>query len=159
MSQELTYPYLPDGRKILFVSAGNPFMKEAAFERNNHSTEANHPTGAVVVLKGQIVGRGANQAGVKNKKLQELHKKYLCFRRLFKIPSGQKYWLCPGCAKFSDHGEAQAVKDALRHSKNIHGADLYLYGHWWCCKPCWDRMIEAGIKDVYLLDESRQLFK
>ncbi|MBU0614216.1 hypothetical protein KJ766_02960, partial [Patescibacteria group bacterium] len=38
------------------------------------------------------------------------------------------------------------------------GADLYMYGHWWCCKPCWDAMIEAGIRDVYVCSDAHKRF-
>jgi hypothetical protein len=37
--------------------------------------------------------------------------------------------------------------------------DLYLWGHWWCCKLCWDKMIEVGIKNVYLMEGVDKLFK
>jgi deoxycytidylate deaminase len=57
------------------------------------------------------------------------------------------------------HAEPRAVRDARKNCSDINDADLYLWGHWWCCKPCWDAMIGAGIKNVYLLDESIALFK
>jgi len=153
------YPYLPEGRVIKYVFEKDPFMNEAKRMRNECSTDEGHSTGAVVVKDTLIIGRGANQSALKNKKLINLHKKGLCVRRLLKIPSGQKYWLCPGCSKDKHHAEARAVKDALVNKKNANGADLYLYGHWWCCKPCWDTMIEAGIRDVYLVDNADALFK
>lgn len=156
---EINYPYLPEGRTIEYVPASNVFMTEAMRMRNEESTETNHPTGAVVVLNGEIIGRAANQAAIKHKKLMELHKKGWCVRRLLKIPSGQKYWLCPGCASFHHHAESGAVRDAIANNVNIKGASLYLYGHWWCCKPCWDRMIEAGIGHVYLVEHATELFK
>lgn len=155
----IKYPYLPDGRNILYVSSENSFMREARVMCEKHSTEGNHPTGAVVVLNGEVVGRGANQAAFKNTWLYNFHKTTFCVRRFFKVASGTKYWLCPGCAPYSAHGEAQAVADALRNKGNVTGADLYLYGHWWCCKPCWDAMISAGIQNVYLLEKSEVLFK
>lgn len=153
------YPYLPKGRKIEYISPNNEFMLAAEYLRNNYSTDLNHPTGSVVVLNGQIVGRGANQSKIKNMKLAGLHKRGLCVRKLLKVPSGQKYWLCPGCATYKQHSEALAVADALSKTGKIVGADLYLYGHWWCCKPCWDSMIAAGIKDVFLVEEATNLFK
>lgn len=134
-------------------------MAEAARVRNEVSTEKNHPTGAVVVLNSKIVGKAGNQAALKNEKLQEFHRRGICIRRLLKIPSGQKYWLCPGCAKYKHHGEAGAVRDALSRMDSIAGADLYLHGHWWCCKPCWDSMIAAGIRDVYLVEGATEQFK
>ena len=53
-----------------------------------------------------------------------------------------------------------AIKDAITkgNQDKLPGADLYLYGHWWCCEPCWNAMINAGIKNVYLLKKSEVLF-
>jgi deoxycytidylate deaminase len=73
------------------------------------------------------------------------------------MPTGEGYDLCEGCnSKF--HSEPSAIRDALSKNKDTEGADLYLWGHWWCCKDCWDSMISAGIKNVYLLDGSEKLF-
>lgn len=153
------YPYLPEGRTIKYAAADNPFMKEAERVRNTMSTDLYHPTGAVVVKDGMIIGRGANQSALKNKKLLEFHKNVFCLRRLFKVPSGQKYWACPGCSSSRHHAEPRAIKDALKKNASIEGADLYLYGHWWCCEPCWKAMIKAGIKHVYLVEKATEKFK
>ncbi len=153
------YPYLPEGKSIGYVPVDNQFMREAKRLRDEESTERNHPTGAVVVYGNEIIGRGMNRAPIKNKRLQDMHKNGLCIRRLLKVPSGQKYWLCPGCAKSKFHAETSATKNALKNKAEIKGADLYLYGHWWCCKPCWDSMIVAGIDKVYLVEGATELFK
>lgn len=153
------YPYLPEGRTIRYAPEGDPFMREAKRTRDIDSTDLIHSTGAVVVMAGEIIGRAANQSALRNKKLLELHRKGFCVRRLLKIPSGKKYWLCPGCSSCRHHAESRAVKDAVSHHPSAAGADLYLYGHWWCCKPCWDAMIKAGIKDVYLVEGADGLFK
>lgn len=153
------YPYIPEGRTIEYVSENDEFMREARRVRDEQSTDLNHPTGAAVVLNGEIVGHGANQSALKNKKLADFHKNVFCVRRFLKIPTGTKYWLCPGCAQFRHHAESRAVKDALNSHGSIQGADLYLYGHWWCCKPCWDTMIAAGIDKVYLVEGATELFK
>ena len=153
------YPYLPEGRTIEYVPADNEFMREAKRVRDLDSTELNQSTGAVVVLHGKIIGRAANQAALKNETLQKFHKNGWCLRRLLKVPSGQKYWLCPGCAKNKHHAEYGAVRDALSGGKSIEGADLYLYGHWWCCKPCWEAMMKARINHVYLVEGADGLFK
>jgi len=36
--------------------------------------------------------------------------------------------------------------------------DLYLWGHWWCCESCWNKMIEINIRNIYLLKDSEILF-
>ncbi|HEY4478607.1 MAG TPA: deaminase [Candidatus Paceibacterota bacterium] len=153
------YPYLPEGRSIEYVSIDNIFMKKAMDIRNSLSTDINHPTGAVIVMNNEIIGRGANQSALKNKTLMDLHKNNICIRKILNIRSGEKYWLCPGCASSKHHAESRAVRDALSRRESIQDADLYLYGHWWCCKPCWDSMIEAGINHIYLVDNADQLFK
>ncbi len=159
-SSSIKYPYLPEGREILFVDQNNQFMLEAKRIRDEKSNEKQHPTGAVVVKDGLIIGFGANQAGYKNLHLINLHRKGMCVRRWLHVKSGTHYWICPGCAKSKNHAENLAVKDALaKHTKaEVAGADLYLYGHWWCCEPCWNSMIGAGIKNVYLLEEGDKLF-
>ena len=157
---EIKYPYIPEGRNMLYVQANNPFMIEAILVRNTESTDKNHSTGAVVVKGGVIIGRAANHAGFKHPKFIALHARGWCIRRKLKVKSGTKYWLCPGCSTHVDHAESGAVRDAISKAgtEAVIGADLYLYGHWWCCKPCWDAMIEAGIRDVYLLEKSWELF-
>jgi deoxycytidylate deaminase len=159
-SSQIKYPYLPEGRVILYVPENNKYMlaaKEIALKR---STDVKTSTGAVIVDEdGKILIGAANQSALKNKFLLDIHKKY-CVRKIFKIPSGQKYWLCPGCASHKNHGEYRAIvalqkKFPQKINTNL---DLYLWGHWWCCKPCWDKMIEVGIKNVYLMEGVNKLF-
>jgi deoxycytidylate deaminase len=147
-------------RQVSFVPADNPFMAEAIRVRNTESTDKRHATGAVVVKDGVIIGKAANQSGFKNAKLIALHQKGLCIRMFLKIKSGTNYWLCPGCAKHKDHAESGAVRDAIAKSgaEKVKGADLYLYGHFWCCEPCWNAMIAGGIKDVFVVDNAKELF-
>src|SRR5680860_94763 len=104
--KEIIYPYLPEGREILYVPIDNKFMKEAKEVARNESTDKRSSTGAVIVRvrDGVIVSKDANKAPLTNEKLINLHKKY-CMRRILNIPSGQKYWLCPGCAAGDHHAE------------------------------------------------------
>ncbi|MBU6390363.1 hypothetical protein KGQ31_02340, partial [Patescibacteria group bacterium] len=95
---------------------------------------------------------------LKNKKLLALHRDGWCARKILKIPSGKKYWLCPGCASARNHSETLVVKAARKAGVETAGADLYLWGHWWCCEPCWKAMTKGGIRDVYLLEASDKLF-
>jgi deoxycytidylate deaminase len=73
------------------------------------------------------------------------------------MPTGQGYELCEGCdPKF--HSEPSAIRDAQAKGKDTNGADLYMWGHWWCCEYCWNSIISAGIKNVYDLENSEILF-
>ncbi len=153
----IKYPYLPEGKHILYVSDGNPFMQEAKHACNGLSTESKQPTGAVLVRDGKIIARAANESRIKNVSLLKLHNR-LCMRKLLHVPTGTHYWVCPGCAAYRQHAESRVVRAARNDGIKTDGADLYLYGHWWCCKPCWDAMISAGIRDIYLLDGSDKLF-
>ena len=87
----------------------------------------------------------------------ELHKKY-CLRRLLKVPSGKAYWLCPGCASPEQHAEAQLIKKARKQNIDTRDADIYMYGHWWCCQDCWNKMIKAEIRNIYHPENAYNLF-
>ncbi len=150
---------MPEGRTIKYVPAHDRFIRAAESACRELSTDHNHPIGAVLVKDGAVVARSANQSSLKNPKLLALHKGGWCVRKLLKIPSGKKYWLCPGCASAKNHSETLAVKEARRLGIDTVGADVYLWGHWWCCEPCWRTMIDSGIRDVYLLEGSERLFK
>ena len=76
-----------------------------------------------------------------------------------KIKTGKKYWICPGCADYRFHAESGAVRNAIENGHDTAGADLYLYGHWWCCKNCWDTMIKEKIKNVYLVKNAFDKFR
>lgn len=154
----IVYPYLPQGRSFKYVPQDNEFMEEARRVARDISTDKIQSTSAVTVKDGIIIGVGGNQVLIKNKYFQKLHRRGLCTRKFLKIKSGTRYWMCPGCSPYDLHAEAQAIKDAKEKDNDTNGADLYHWGHWWCCKPCWDKMIEAGIKDVYLLEGSEKLF-
>ncbi len=158
MSHPIAYPYLPSGRAFIYVSENDPFMAAAKQVCLELSTEKNQPTGAVLVRNGRIIAQAANQVAIKNEYIRDLHKRGWCIRHMLGVKTGTKYWVCPGCSGYSLHAEARVIADAKRKGVSTEGADIYLYGHWWCCKPCWDRMIEAGIKDVYLLEGSEGMF-
>jgi len=158
MIPDIEYPYMPPGRHLKYVPADHPFMLEAKKAQETLSTELGQSTGAVVVLNEKIIGVGANQAGIKNRRIQKKHREGICLRRLLKIPTGTKYWVCPGCAGYSSHAEQQAIRQAEKNGHDPRGADLYLYGHWWACEPCWNAAIQAGIKDIYVADDAHKNF-
>lgn len=161
MKADWRIPYLPKNREILVVPATDRFMREAAMVRDAKSTDRNHPNGAVVVKDGKILGDGANRCQLKRQGLIDLHEKGWCLRSIFKVKTGTKYWLCPGCSSYSNHAESRAVRNAQSKSgyEATKGADIYIYGHYWCCKPCWDSMLVAGIRNVYVVEGAYELFK
>lgn len=158
--KEIEYPYLPEGRTIFYVSADNSFMREAKEVARKESTDKRFSTGAVVVSvrDGVIVSRDANKAPLTSEKLINLHKKY-CVRKMFKIPSGHKYWLCPGCAAGDHHAEYRASKRLIKQGYDkTDQFDLYLWGHWWACSDCWGKMLEIPLRNVYVMEGSEILF-
>ena len=145
---EIIYPYLPPGRIIRFVSEDNSFMTEAK-KVSEEMGCLKQPTGAVIVKNGMIIGRGSNSG----KKVD------YCPRIQKGSKTGEDYYLCKKFCLQNGHAEVMAIKDAQSKRKNTGGGDLYLYGHWWCCKDCWDKMIEAEIKNVYLVEDADKKFK
>jgi deoxycytidylate deaminase len=147
----LELPYLPPNRRILYVSLENQFMQAAKDTAENFSLDPSHPTGAVIVYNNQIIGRGANGS--------TWHEKNGCARKQKNIPTGQGYDLCEGCHP-KNHAEQKAIIDASeKFSANIDKSDIYLWGHWWCCQSCWQKMIESGINNIYLVESADKLFK
>ena len=158
--KNIEYPYMPEGRSVVYVSAENSFIKAAKESAREQSTDMLQPTGAVIVLGGEIVATGANNAFLaKNIWFRKKHQNGMCVRKMFNVPSGKGYWMCPGCVTNQNHAESTAAKRFIKSPKFKMGADIYLWGHWWCCKDCWDNMIKAGIKNVFLLENSEVLFK
>jgi deoxycytidylate deaminase len=147
---KITYPYLPEGRTFIYVPIDNPFMKKAEEYAMSHSLDKNMPNSSIIVKDSKIIGCGANGS--------DYHIHHTCQRVRLNIPTGQGYELCEGCHP-KNHGESKALADAKKNGFETQDADVYMWGHWWCCKPCWDAMIGGGIKDVYLLDRSVELFK
>lgn len=149
MSKSIDYPYLPHGREHDYVGLNNPFMKAAKAYAREHSLDPAMPNGCVFVKDGEIVARGANGS--------DYHNTHECERVKRGIPTGQGYELCEGCHP-KNHSEPRAIADAIAQGNDPAGADVYLWGHWWCCESCWQAMIKAGIKNVYLLQDSEILF-
>lgn len=143
------YPFMPDDGEIGYVSANNPFMQQAKTFARGHSLDKTMPNASLIVKNDKVIGRGANGS--------TYHDKYGCERVRLGIPTGQGYELCEGCNP-KNHGEPKAIADAGKNQQDTHGAELYLWGHWWCCEPCWNAMREAGIHKVYLLENSEILF-
>jgi len=105
--------------------------------------------GCVIVKEGKIIGKGANGS--------DFHETHECERVKQNIPTGEGYELCEGCHP-KNHSEPRAIQNAKDNGHETDGADLYLWGHWWCCEPCWNVIKAAGINQVYLAEGSHELF-
>ena len=145
-----TYPYMPADRQIKYASHDHPAMRAAAVARDERSGDPSYPVGLAIVRDGEVlltVGNGFDQG-------KQVH---VCPRIVLESPTGTGYELCnlhdsPG------HAEAMAVKVAAEKGIDIMGADAYLYGHWWACEPCWNALISAGIRDLYVTDDAHERF-
>jgi deoxycytidylate deaminase len=107
------------------------------------------PNAALIVKDETMLGIGANGS--------TYHRSNGCERVRRNILTGEGYDLCEGCHP-KNHGELRAIEDARGKGQDTQGSDLYLWGHWWCCEPCWDAMLKVGIKNVFLLEKSEELF-
>lgn len=147
--QTIDYPYMPAGQIIDYVGMDNPFMQAAKEYAREFSLDKAMPNASVIVKDGKVIGRGANGSNY--------HDTHECERVKQNIPTGQGYELCEGCHP-KNHSEPKAIADARTQGHDPKGADLYLWGHWWCCEPCWKAMIDAGLRNIYLLEGSEKLF-
>lgn len=141
------YPYMPPDRHLKYVPHDHEHMNAASGAREQKSGDPLYPVGIAIVRDGEVLvtaGNGFNRgSGVV----------HVCPRVVLECPSGTGYELCalhdaPG------HAEQMAVKAAGEQGINIRGADAYMYGHWWACEPCWNALIAAGIKDLYVTDDA-----
>lgn len=145
----IEYPYLPAGRSIEYAPATNEWMRQAKEFARVHSLDDSMPGAAVIVRGGEMLGIGANGS--------DYHRLHGCERVRRGIPTGQGYELCEGCHP-KNHSEETAIQDARKRGNDVNSATMYLWGHWWCCEPCWKAMIAAGIDRVFLLERSERLF-
>lgn len=129
-----------------YVGMDNPFMQAAREYAKKYKSNLAHPAAAVIVKDSEIIGVGSigsNSYHINGCERVRLH-----------MPTGQGYELCKGC-DYIYHSESRAISDATHSAQD---ADLYLWGHWWCCEPCWKAMRKACIRTVYLLKDSEILF-
>lgn len=151
--QKINYPYEIPGKPYQYVPITNRFMQEAMKFAKEEAYDTGFgksaPVGAVFVKDNQVlVG-----AAVGN----DYHLKNGCKRKKLGIPSGEQYELCPGC-DYSSHAEPKAIIKANTSRIDLKDSDVYLFGQWWCCNPCSDKMVEAGVNNIYLLNDSEKFF-
>lgn len=147
----IEYPYMPTEGEIVYTSADNEYLVLAKEFAREFSLDKNMPNASVIVRDGQVLGIGANGSNY--------HDNNGCERVRQDIPTGQGYELCEGCHP-KNHGEQSAINNTLAQypDLDLNGAEVYLWGHWWCCESCWQAMLAQGITKVYLVEGSERLF-
>lgn len=148
---EPVYPYLPEGRVFMFVAESDPHMQAAAQAARELAGDSTWPVGIVLVRDGQVLARAGNGF---NRGPGEPH---LCPRILKGSKTGEDYDLC-SLHNAEGHAEPMLMKAAAEAGIPTEGADVYMYGHWWACQPCWGALIKGGIRDVYLVENAHVLF-
>lgn len=147
----INYPYLPPGREFKFLPSSDPYMIAAAEARRVCAGDSLFPVGVVLVRDGEILARAGNGFN------RGSSKKHICPRVVLDCPSGTGYDLCTLHDSIG-HAEPMLMQVAREQGIDTIGADVYMFGHWWCCEPCWKAMIDAGIRDVYLLENAHEQF-
>jgi deoxycytidylate deaminase len=148
---DVKYPYMPPDRHLKYVPADDPFMLEAAGARRDCSGDPLFPVGAVLVIGDRVVARAGNGF---SRGPGEPHQ---CPRLLAGCKSGEGYELCH-LHDAEGHAEPMLMKAARDAGIDPTGGDVYMFGHWWCCEPCWKSMIDAGVRDVYVTDDAHERF-
>ncbi len=151
--KKINYPYEIPGKPYQYVPITNKFMQVAMdiakTDAYDTGYEPKSPVGVVFVRNGKVLVKAADGS--------DYHIKNGCERVKLGTPSGQDYHLCPGC-DYENHAEPKAINLATEKGIDIKGADAYLFGEWWCCKPCSEKMLKAGINNIYLLEDSEKYF-
>lgn len=149
----IKYPYEIPGKPYQYVSITNKFMQVAMEIAKTDAYDTGFgskaPVGAAFVKNNKVLVKAA----VGN----DYHLNHGCKRQKLGIPSGEKYELCPGC-DYSSHAEPKAIEIAKENDINLKDSDVYLFGQWWCCRPCSEKMMSVGIRNIYLLENSEKYF-
>lgn len=87
---------------------------------------------AIVVRDDEIISVGTNEH------------KGPCGREGY--PTGEGYELCEWC-QYDNHAEANAVRD-----KDVKGATVYLFGHYYACEECKKACKEAGAAKITICE-------
>jgi deoxycytidylate deaminase len=147
----IDYPYLPEGKQFQYVPFDHPHMIAAEQARKDCAGDSLYPVGIVLVKNGEVVaraGNGFNRGG---------GTKHVCPRVVLDCPSGTGYELC-SLHDSIGHAETMLMQVAAEQGIDINGSDTYMFGHWWCCEHCWKSMIDAGVRNVYVVDDAHERF-
>ncbi len=153
--------YFQNTKFYKFIESDNKFIEMAKQSAIDYSLTSIFPIGIIAEKDGLIIAKAGNGNGYHENNLDTPGHRKGCIRRylnderekigLEKFKSGEGFELCPGCHTNS-HAEANLINEAKKINRfsDLKGANIYMYGHFWCCKDCWRKMINAGIKDVFL---------
>lgn len=145
-------PYTPEHKRIIVVPLEFCEPLQIAKEyAEKHAKDPKYKLASVMVLgqykdQKSIICKGANGS--------DYHTKHGCERQRLGTPTGEGHHLCPGCSSVN-HSEQQAIKYALSLAPPyiIKGFDLYMWGHYHCCKSCWKEMLKYKVGDVFIAKE------
>lgn len=126
-------------------------MIAAELARRVCAGDSLYPIGIVLVRDEHVVARAGN--GFNRGSIS----KHICPRVVLDCPSGTGYDLCT-LHDSVGHAEPMLMQVAVEQGIDPVGCDVYMFGHWWCCEPCWKVMIDAGIRDVYVVDDAHERF-
>lgn len=144
-----------------FVPENHPLMQSAKVAASVHSLTPAYPIGIVVATHDKVLCEAGNGNGY-----HESHKNMDghiegCVRRFIsqervknggeKIKPGEEFDLCPGCHT-DFHAESNVIRKANDLGVDMKDVDIYMYGHYWCCGDCWDKMKKIGVGKVILPD-------
>ena len=161
--QDKSIEYYQQSSLYEYIEEDHPMMRLARRAAIKYSLTPTFPIGVIIVNDGEVISESANGNGYHEKNLNTPGHRGGCIRRYIskerekkgepKLKSGEGFELCPGCST-DYHAEARAIAETKDKSK-LRGAELFMYGHWWCCKDCWDKMNAVGIKKVYAIEKFR----
>ena len=127
----------------------NEYYMNMAVAASLRSTCMRRRVGAVIVKDNRILSTGYNGApkGLPNC-IDDCKR---CYRSEHNIPSGQMLEMC-----YAVHAEQNAIMNALKTGEDLKGASLYV--NTYPCCTCMKLVIQAGIAEVYFVDEYENEF-
>ena len=125
-------------------------LPQNATERQKHNLKGFITT--TLLIKNNQILTSATQDTSEHK---DVDKNGFCYRERLKnqnkIQSGQGYQLCEGCNN-QNHSEVLAIQKFLQDNpkENLQNSTAYLYGHWWSCSNCSQKMLDYEIKELVI---------
>jgi deoxycytidylate deaminase len=145
------------------VKEDDRFMQRAKEAAIKYSLTPVFPIGIVAVKNNQVLAEAGNGNGYHEKNFETPGHRKGCVRRFLnderekegiaKFKGGEGFGLCPGCHTDS-HAEANLTRNAKEKNIDLEDSDIFMYGHFWCCKPCWEKLLAVGVKNVYIVENA-----